>query len=138
MAHAQKPDFALSAKRTSPFKSAGTSVQSTTGSRGVRISVSNARYTKFRGGVKGTGYPLHSPVSPSLLLPYLNVCHHVPTGIYIPVTITSQQTCISGYNFETVALFGPFTWRYSELSCKLTYSNVGGRLCAFVNTVKPA
>ena len=31
--------FRLSAKRTSPFKSAGTSVQSTTGSRGVRISL---------------------------------------------------------------------------------------------------
>jgi hypothetical protein len=34
--------FRLSAKRTSPFKSAGTSAQSTTGSRGVRISDSNA------------------------------------------------------------------------------------------------
>ena len=34
--------FSLSAKRTSPFKSAGASVQSTTGSRGVRISGSNA------------------------------------------------------------------------------------------------
>ena len=32
----------LSAKRTSPFKSAGASVQSTTGSRGVRINGSNA------------------------------------------------------------------------------------------------
>jgi hypothetical protein len=30
--------FRLSAKRTSPFKSAGASVQSTTGSRGVHIS----------------------------------------------------------------------------------------------------
>ena len=60
--------FRLSAKRTSPFKSAGASVQSTTGSRGVRISGSNARYTMFRGSVKGTGYPLHSPVSPSLPL----------------------------------------------------------------------
>jgi len=30
--------FDLSAKRTSPFKSAGVSVKSTTGSRGVRIS----------------------------------------------------------------------------------------------------
>ena len=56
--------FCLSAKRTSPFKSAGASVQSTTGSRGVRISGSNAGYTMFRGSVKGTGYPLHSPVSP--------------------------------------------------------------------------
>jgi hypothetical protein len=58
--------FRLSAKLTSPFKSAGASVQSTTGSRGVRISGSNAGYTMFRGSVKGTGYPLHSPVSPSL------------------------------------------------------------------------
>ena len=58
--------FLLSAKRTSPFKSAGASVQSTTGSRGVRISSSNTGYTMFRGSVKGTGYPLHSPLSPSL------------------------------------------------------------------------
>ena len=69
MAHAQKPVFVLRAKRTSPFKSAGgASVQSTTGSRGVRISGSNAGYTMFRGSVKGTGYPLHSPVSNSLPL----------------------------------------------------------------------
>jgi hypothetical protein len=53
--------FRLSAKRTIPFKSAGASVQSTTGSRGVRISGSNAGYTMFRDSVKSTGYPLHSP-----------------------------------------------------------------------------
>ena len=59
--------FRLSAKRTSPFKSAGASVQSTTGSRGVRISGSNAGYTMFRGSRKSTGYflqsqfPLHFP-----------------------------------------------------------------------------
>jgi len=34
--------FLLSAKRASPFKSVGSSVQSTTGSQGVRISGSNA------------------------------------------------------------------------------------------------
>jgi hypothetical protein len=68
--------FRLSAKRTSPFKSAGASVQSTTGSRGVRISGSNTGYTIFRVSVKSTGYPLHSPVSPSLLLPCVTVCHH--------------------------------------------------------------
>ena len=47
--------FRLSAKRTSPFKPAGTSVQPTTGSRGVRISGSNAGYTMFPGCVQGTG-----------------------------------------------------------------------------------
>ena len=51
--------FRLSAKRTSPFISAGASVQSTAGSRGVRNSGSNAGYTMFRGSVKGTGYLLH-------------------------------------------------------------------------------
>jgi hypothetical protein len=51
--------FRLSAKRTSPFKSAGASVQSPAGSRGVRTSFSNAGYTVLRVSVKSTGYPLH-------------------------------------------------------------------------------
>ena len=72
----------LSAKRTSPFKSAVASFQSTTGSRGVRISCSNAAYTIFRGSVKSTGYPSHSPVSPSLFHPGVTVCHHISTELY--------------------------------------------------------
>jgi len=79
-----KTRFRLSAKRTSPFKSAGASVQSTTGSQGVRISGSNAEYTMFRGSVKGTDYPLHSPVSPSLPLLCVTVCHHISTEVYKP------------------------------------------------------
>ena len=43
---------------------------------------SNAGYTMFRGSVKGTGYPLHSPVSPSLPLPCVTVCHHISPGVY--------------------------------------------------------
>jgi len=74
--------FRLSAKRTSQFKSAGASVQSTTGSRVVRLNGSNAGYTMFRGSVKSTGYSLQSPVSPSLPLPCVTVCHHISTGLY--------------------------------------------------------
>jgi hypothetical protein len=74
--------FGLSTKRTSPFKSAWTSVQSTTGRRGVHISGSNAGYTMFRGSVKGTAYPLHSPVSLSLPLLGVTVCQHISTGVY--------------------------------------------------------
>ena len=73
----RRNQFRLSAKQTSLFKLAGASVQSTTGSRGVRISGSNginAGYTMFRGSVKGTGYPLHSPVSLSLPLPRASPC----------------------------------------------------------------
>ena len=76
--------FRLSAKRTSPFKSAGASVQSTTGSRGVRISISNVGYTKFRGSVKGTWLPTpfasfpFTPPPP----PCVTMCHHISTGLY--------------------------------------------------------
>ena len=77
--------FRLPAKRTSPFQSAGASVQSTTGSRGVRISGSNAGYTMFRGSVKSTGYPLHSPVSP-FISPLVR--HRVPS--HFNWTLTSR------------------------------------------------
>ena len=59
--------FRLSPKRTSPFKLVGASVQSTAGSRGVRISFSNSGYTTFGGGVRVLAtysirqFPLHFP-----------------------------------------------------------------------------
>ena len=64
--------FRLSPKHASPFKLAGESVQSTAGSRGVGISVSNGGYTIFRGRVRVLAthsvrqFPLHFPsrVSP--------------------------------------------------------------------------
>ena len=104
--------FRLSAKRTSPYKSARwASVQSTTGSRGVRISGSNAGYTMFRGSVKGTGYPLHSAVSPSLPPP--PVRHRVPSHFnwslrYLPTPystvllekLTGSQSRISTHFME--------------------------------------
>jgi len=70
MAQAQKPDFVFQRNGRVHLNRRGVSVQSTACSRGVRISGSNAGYTLFRGSVKGIGYPLHSPVSPSLPLPW--------------------------------------------------------------------
>ena len=92
--------FRLSAKRTSPFKSAEASVQSTNGSRGVRIGGSNAGYNIFRGSVKSTGYPIHSPVSPSLPLPCVTVYHHVSSGLYHVL----QEWKFSGW--QVAVLFG--------------------------------
>ena len=63
--------FRLSRTRTSPFKWTGASVQSTAGSRGVRISVSNAGCTTFRGSVRVFAthsirqFPLHLPTRTS-------------------------------------------------------------------------
>jgi hypothetical protein len=72
--------FHLSAKWTSPFKSAG-GISLTTAGRGVRMSGSNAGYTMFRGSAKGTGYPLHLPVPPSFPLPCVTTCHHISNGL---------------------------------------------------------
>ena len=77
--------FRLSAKGTSPFKSAGGSVQSTTGKRAVYISLQGLYCScepMFCSHVTLTGYPLHSLVSPSLPLPCVTVCHHVSNAVY--------------------------------------------------------
>jgi hypothetical protein len=77
--------FCLSARRTSIFKSAGASVQSTTGRRAVHISLQGLYCSckpVFCNHVTLTGYPLHSLVSPSLLLPCVTVCHHISAGLY--------------------------------------------------------
>jgi len=76
--------FGLSAKRTSPFKffnwpGGGGSVQSTTGSRGVRISGSNgsnAGYTMFWGRVQDYWLP-----TPFACFPFTSptVRHRVPS-----------------------------------------------------------
>ena len=72
--------FGLSAKRKSPFKLAGASVQSTTGSRGVRIigsNGSNAGYTMFRGRVQD--YWLPTPLA-CFHFTSPTVRHCVPSG----------------------------------------------------------
>jgi hypothetical protein len=83
MAHAQKPDFVFRRNGRVHSNRQEASVQSTTGSRGVHISGSNAGYTMFRGSVKSTGYTLRPPLSLSLPLPCIPVCHHISTGLYI-------------------------------------------------------
>jgi hypothetical protein len=103
--------FRLSTKRTSPFKSAGVSVQSTTGSRGVRISGSNTGYTMFRGSVKSNSYPLHSPVSPSLHLPCVTVCHY----IFIWTLPELNSSCIFDGPVRWVLLFPCSTWRQRHM-----------------------
>jgi hypothetical protein len=78
--------FRSSAKRRSPFKSAGASVQSTTGRRAVHISLQGlycSCESVFCGHVTLTGYPLHLLISPSLLLPCVIVYHHISAGLYL-------------------------------------------------------
>ena len=95
MAHAQKPDFVFRRNGLVHLNRQWgvVSFQSTTGSRGVRISGSNAGYTMFRGSVKSTVSLLHSPVSPSLPLMCVTVCHHISTGAYHGEVLTAAYYC---------------------------------------------
>ena len=74
--------FGLSAKRTSPFESAGVSVQSTAGSQGVRISGQQLYRPCSVVQFETAGYPLHSHLSPSLPLPCVTVSHQIPNALY--------------------------------------------------------
>ena len=120
MAHAQKPDFVFRAKRTSPFKSrgGGASVQSTAGTRGVRISGTNAGYTMFRGSVKGTGYPLLSPVFPSLPLPCVAVCHHISTGVCFTSCMQYNDIYCNLVGFTS---HGIIVTPYDTFRCNIVY-----------------
>jgi len=87
MVHAQKPDFVFRRNGRVYLIWRGRQF-----SRLLAVEVcasafivgSNAGYTMFRGSVKGTGYPLNSPISPSLPLPSVTVCHYISTGVYQP------------------------------------------------------
>jgi len=74
--------FSLSLKWTSPFKSAGVSVQSTAGSRGVRISRQQLYRPCSFVQCEAAGCPLQLNLSPSLPLPCVTVCHQVPNALY--------------------------------------------------------
>jgi hypothetical protein len=91
--------FRLSAERTSPCDSAGVTVQSTTGNRGVRVSwwhLNCAGEAMLRGLVRHAGYPLHSPVAPSFPLPRVAVCHHISIALYLRIhNATAAATCTS-------------------------------------------
>ena len=82
MAHVQKPDFVFRWNGRVNLNRRGRQFSRILVSRGVSISGSNAGYTMFWGSVKSTGYPLHLPVSPSLPLQRVTVCHHISTGLY--------------------------------------------------------
>ena len=48
--------------------------------------------------MNGTGYPLHSPVSPSLTLPYVTVCNHIATILYLLHIEKSEKHVYRGWS----------------------------------------
>jgi hypothetical protein len=83
MAHAQKPDFVFRRNGRVHLNRGGRQFSGLLAAEVCASAVVNAGYTMFRGSLKGTGYPLHSPVSLSLPLPCITVSHYISTRRYI-------------------------------------------------------
>jgi hypothetical protein len=115
--------FRLSAKRRSTFNRQGASVQSTTCSRGVRIRGSNTGYIMLRGSVKGTGYTFHSPVSPSLPLPYVTVCHHVSNGLYFFTRYRASHHTRTQSSYSLIQFFGTLPELVSQVTIYFSEGN---------------
>jgi hypothetical protein len=122
--------FRLSTKRTSPFKLAGASVQSTTGSRAVHISVQGLYCSckpLFYSYVTLTGYPLHSLISPSLLLPCVTVCHHISNAVYTGLSVSNAILCkeVGGSLKTDLLKFSYNYWMFENcLYTATTFSNL--------------
>jgi hypothetical protein len=97
--------FRLSAKRTSPFKSAGASVQSTTGRRAVHISLQGLYCScnpVFCSHVTLTGYQLYSLVSPFTSPP---MHHRVPSHFNWTLPLRNGRSATLGRLQHRYTLF---------------------------------
>ena len=88
MAHAQKPDFVFPRTGRVHLSRCGRQF-----SRLLEAEVWASAWVMLDNHVRkwreNTGYPLHSPVSPSLPLPCVKVCHQVPNELYhSPLSLT--------------------------------------------------
>jgi len=136
MAYAQKPDFVFRRNGRVHLNRRGRQF-----SRLLAVKVcasaltvgSNAGYTMFRGSVKGIGYPLHSPVSPSLPLPCVTVCHHISTGVYYLIRNTAGQTFYPNYPFIRNIVQSLNCRSYYQIVCNTVQSQLPSELPLMCN-----
>ena len=110
MAHAQQPDFVFLRNGRVHLNRQGRQF-----SRLLAAKVCASGVVMFRGRVKGFGYPLHSPVSPSLPLPCVTMCHHVSTRIYLKyVEIKCQLDATEVFIADLIACSACFGHHYAH------------------------
>jgi hypothetical protein len=160
MAHEQKPDFV--------FRRNGRVHLNRRGRHFIRLLAaymcsspligSNAGCTMLRGSEKGTGYPLHSPVSLSLPLPCVTLYHHhvpCPLPVLFHVLIPHSYSAILHKNYvselhetvweiaERVSVTAGRTYSYHWVLVKITalrmWRNVSGSYTSnFQSNRRPA
>ena len=114
MTHAQKPDFVFRRNGRVHLNRRGRQFSRILAAE-VCASAVVMLDTPCRGSVKSTGYPLHSPVSPSLPLPSVTVCHHISAGL---------QTFTLNAGFPTIGLRSSSSPRKSILVPVKMFTNM--------------
>ena len=97
MAHAQKPEFVFPRKGRVHLNRWGRQFSRLTAVEECgSVVVMVVMLDRPRSEVKWNypGYPLHSPVSPSLPLPCVTVCHQVPNELYDDVRVVHKSSCV--------------------------------------------
>ena len=131
----------LSSKRTSPFKSVGASFQSTVGSRGVRIGLSNDGYTTLGGGLRVLAthsirqFPLHFPSreSPCATRFRTSFYHAAPLHNTFQLKFCLNFLSIT-HGLSHPALLDIFTLHKTDNECKFRSSS----LCSFLHPPFPS
>jgi hypothetical protein len=141
----KKSDFVFRRNGRVHLNRRGAPVQSITGRRAVHISLQGLYCScrpVFCSHVTLSGYPLHSPVSPSLLFPCVAVCNHISNAVYLSVpctvyinrlqrhSIQAVMVSTENPNFWHVYVFGPASfvcpWNLAYCTiCDVTRSGVG-------------
>ena len=102
MAHAQKPDFVFRRNGRVHLKRQGRQFSLLPAAELCASAVVTLD-TPSSELVKGTGYPLRSPVSPSLPPPCVAVCHYISTGLYSSRSVNIKET--NKYNLRKKCVF---------------------------------
>ena len=132
-AHAQKPDFVFRQNGRVHLNRRGLHF-----SRILAVEVCASAVimldTPCYEVVWNTGYPLHSPVSPSLPLPCVTVYHHISTGVYnrLPVDEPSGSKHV-----EDTIKIKLFVYKRCVLFIFYTYIVTAGR-CVGLTTLPPS
>jgi len=98
MAHAKKPDFVFRRNGQVHLNRQGRQFSRLLAAEVCASAVVMLDTSCSRGGAKGTGYPLHSAVSPSLPRPCVTVCHHISAGVYHKLTASGTFFCFNPLN----------------------------------------
>jgi len=113
MAHAQKPNFIFRRNGRVHLNRRGRQfsrlLAAEVGALAFIVGSNNAGYTMFRGSVKGTGYPLHSPVSPFTSPP---VSHRVPSHFNWSLTLYWTKR---GHSLEEHSVSFVHSWHLCQV-----------------------